>query len=569
MDGPDADSGLHFPDVPKLELDQLIDQLVDRAHGVKRAQGRLRALLRAIEAVTGELSLESVLRNTVEAARELTSARYAAIATVGSDGGIDRFLPTGVDAEIAARIGRLPQGKGLLGVLLTEPQPIRLAHLADDARSVGFPPGHPPIDSFLGVPIHVRGTVFGSLYLGDSEKGAFTVDDEQLLVALASASGTAISNARLFDESHLQQRWLAASVEISAKLLGNQRDDPLQIIARRALELADADAAILSVLTDDQQALTVQVAVGPGADALVGQSFARDQTIGGLAVELDRPLLRSADNAERPSVLEPIVEAGPVMALPLRGAQQIRGVLTVARRTGRRPFTDSDLTMAAGFASQASVALELADSRASGEKVVLLEDRERIARDLHDHVIQELFAIGLSLESVVASLGPDDAAAQRIRERVEDIDRTIRRIRTSIFALRGSLDLVAGGLRQHVLDVAEDLTPALGFSPAVSFSGPVDLATSVELADDVVAAVRETLANVAKHARATSVTVSVEVTSDDVRVTVVDDGIGLRTSSRSSGIANLRARAQSYDGTFTVVANPTGGTIATWTARVS
>jgi signal transduction histidine kinase len=311
------------------------------------------------------------------------------------------------------------------------------------------------------------------------------------------------------------------------------------------------------------------VAFGAGADKLVGQRFSPDETLGGYAIQVGRPLLRTAETAERPSVLLPVIESGPVMALPLQGAQDMRGVLTLARRSGRQPFSAAELTMAAGFASHASVALELTDSRNNGQKVALLEDRERIARDLHDHVIQELFAIGLSLESVVVGLGPEDAAAQRIKERVEDIDRTIRRVRTSIFALRGSLDLVADGLRQQVLDVAEDLTPALGFAPSVTFSGLVDLGPTAELADDVVAAVRESLANVAKHAHADNASVAVEVTSSQVRVTVTDDGVGIGTPARSSGTANLHTRAVEHGGSFTIVPRTGGGTVATWIAALN
>ena len=222
--GPRA--SLHFPDVPKLELDELIDQLVERAEGVRRAQGRLRALLHAIETVTGDLSLEVVLRNIVQAACELAGARYGALGVIGPDGLLEQFIHHGMDEQTAAQIGSLPQGKGLLGALITDPQPIRLVHMDDDGRSAGFPLGHPPMDSFLGVPLRVRDEVFGNLYLTDSDKGEFSAEDEELVVALALAAGTAISNARLYAESRLQQRWLNASVEIGARLLSAERRGP-------------------------------------------------------------------------------------------------------------------------------------------------------------------------------------------------------------------------------------------------------------------------------------------------------------------------------------------------------
>lgn len=561
----DAGAHLRFPDVPKLELDELIDQLVDRAQEVKRAQGRLRSLLRAIEMVVGDLSLDVVLRNVVAAARELTGARYAALGVIGSDGGLDQFIHSGMGPDLVERIGSLPQGKGVLGALISEPRPIRLAHISDDARSAGFPPGHPPMDSFLGVPIHVRDEVFGNLYLTESPKAAFTAEDEELVAALALAAGTAISNARLYAESRLQQRWLSASAEIGRQLLANDGEDPLRLVARRAMDIADADLVSVALLTEDRNSLVVEVAFGKGADTLIGQRFRLEETFGGRAIDEARPLLLFADEDDgRRAHASSVIDTGPVMVLPLRGTEEIRGVLSIARLRGRGLFSWNDLEMAAGFASHASVALELADSRSNEQKVVLLEDRERIARDLHDHVIQELFAIGLSLESVAAMLGPDAVPGMRIQERVEDIDRTIRRIRTSIFALRGPLDLVADGLRQRILSIGSDLTAPLGFAPHISFSGLVDLAVSADLSDDVAAVVRETLTNVAKHAHATEVSVDVTVTPAGVSVTVTDNGVGLGTSSRRSGLGNLRARADARGGSFEISPGLSGGTTAIW-----
>jgi signal transduction histidine kinase len=257
------------------------------------------------------------------------------------------------------------------------------------------------------------------------------------------------------------------------------------------------------------------------------------------------------------------------MVLPLRGTGQPRGVLSIVRQRGRQAFTSSDLAMAAGFASHASVALELADSRAAEQKVVLLEDRDRIAMDLHDHVIQELFAIGLNLEGVAAQLATgNERLAERVRHGVEDIDRTIRRIRTSIFELRGNIVATGGGLRQRVLEVTSECTAPLGFAPHVAFAGLVDITPDAELMDDVVACVRETLTNVAKHARATSAVVDVALTADELTVTVSDNGVGATGATRSSGTANLRARAEKRGGSFEMSPAPSGGTVVKWKVRV-
>jgi len=566
---PDTGPWLRFPDVPKLELDELIDQLVDRAQDVKRAQGRLRALLRAIETVTGDLALEVVLRNVVEAGCELAHAQYGALGVIGPDGGLEQFITVGVDDETAARIGPLPQGKGLLGALITDPRPIRLRHMTDDSRSTGFPPNHPPMESFLGVPIHVRDEVYGNLYLANSDRGEFGADDEELVIALALAAGTAISNARLFQESAMQQRWLEASVEIGAQLLSASGEDPLRVVARRAIEIADADIVSVGLLTPDGESFVVEEAFGNRAAELIGRSFPLAGSLPGRVLAEGVPMLAPITSGDElpATYLSLVIEVGPLMVLPLRGTGAPRGVLSLCRARGRQAFSARDLAMADGFASHASVALELADSRAAEQKLVLLEDRDRIAMDLHDHVIQELFAIGLSLEATATQLD-DDAVAQRLRTRVEDIDRTIRRIRTSIFELRGMLGSAGDGLRQRVLDVSADLTAALGFVPNVTFSGVLDPRLTDALIDDVVACVRETLTNVAKHARAKSAMVDLSLAGEVLTVMVTDDGIGFRGTTRSSGTANLGARAQKWSGTFALAPGSAGGTTATWTVRV-
>jgi signal transduction histidine kinase len=566
---PDDESRLRFPDIPKLELDELIDQLVDRAQDVKRAQGRLRSLLRAIETVTGDLALEVVLRNVVESACELAYAQYGALGVIGPDGGLERFITVGVDEETAARIGPLPEGKGLLGALIADPRPIRLRHMTDDPRSTGFPPNHPPMESFLGVPIHVRDEVFGNLYLANSQRGEFNTDDEELVIALALATGTAISNARLLEESRVQQRWLEASIEIGAQLLSDSGEDPLRVVARRAIEIADADIVTVGLVTPDGEAYVIEEAFGLGAEELLGRQIPLAGSLAGMVLESgEAVLVPAAVNGETPPThLALVMEAGPLMALPLRGTGASRGVLSLGRTRGRQTFSPRDLSMAGGFASHASVALELADSRAAEHKLALLEDRDRIAMDLHDHVIQELFAIGLSLEATATAV-PDEDLGQRLRQRVEDIDRTIRRIRTSIFELRGMLAGAGAGLRQKVLEVTTGLAPALGFSPQVAFAGVLDVRLPDDLVDDVVACVRETLSNVAKHARASAVTVDLSLAGSALTVTVTDDGVGVRDNTRSSGTANLRARAQRWGGSFTLVPGAVGGSMATWTVRV-
>jgi signal transduction histidine kinase len=569
----DVESGasLSFPDGPKLDLDALIDQLVERARGVQRAQGRLRGLLRANEMVTGDLGLETVLRHIIQAACELAGARYGALGVIAHDGGLEQFIHVGMDVETVALIGQLPEGKGLLGALITDPRPIQLEHITDDPRSSGFPANHPPMESFLGVPVRVRGEVFGNLYLTESLTGQFTAEDEELVRSLAVTAGTAISNARLYNESTLQQRWLSASAEIGAQLLASSGEDPLRMIARRASEITEADLVTVVLLTGDGSEVMVEVAVGPGAEGLLGETFPLAKILAGKAITDKAPLLlrSAAEIPDRRSHLAAVIEPGPLMVIPLVGTGQAVGALTIARAIGRPAFSSADLGMAAGFANHASIAIELAAARSDQQRVVLLEDRDRIARDLHDHVIQQLFAIGMSLEGVAAMVGSNDAAVQKLHERVADIDRTIRQIRTSIFELRGPLGGGPDGIRSRLLEIASDVTTMLGFAPGVAFSGPVDLVLTGGLADDVAACLREALTNVAKHARATSVSVDITVAANEVTVGVSDNGVGVGPSPRSSGIANLRIRAEQRNGTFELVARPSGGTQLIWKAPIT
>jgi signal transduction histidine kinase len=553
---------------PKLRLDELIDQLVDHAQDVRRAEDRLRALLDANDLITSDLALDKVLRHIAEAARSVADAKYAALGVTAHDGGLEQFIHVGIDDDVARRIGPLPQGKGLLGALIQDPRPIRLERMTDDPRSVGFPPHHPPMTSFLGVPILVRGEVFGNLYLTESRHGAFTAEDESLVSSLARAAGTAISNARLYQEARVKQRWLSASIDIGAHLLASEGEDPLRMVARYASDIADADLVSVGVLTEDGQDLLVEVAIGDRADELLGQRFPLAGALAARAVSTRSPLLiRSPeDGGDDIPVMTLLVEAGPIMVIPLLGTNKVHGVLNIVRKRGSVSFSPTDLDMAAGFANQASVALEIATAQADQQRIALLEDRDRIARDLHDHVIQQLFAIGMSLQGLAVLAGDDSRVADQLRARVDDLDRTIRQIRTSIFALRGALGGPATGLRSAVLAVAEELRPALGRPPGVTFDGAVDSLVTGDLADDVLACVREGLTNAAKHANARHVEVDVAADPAQVAVRVTDDGRGIASGPAYSGLSNLRARAEGRGGTFEIRTPAAGGTELIWKA---
>lgn len=551
-----------------LPIERLLSELVERATDVLDAQVRLRRLLAANRAIIGELNLSLVLRRIIVAARDLVGARYGALGVIGDDGTLEQFIHVGMDDEIVTRIGQLPKGRGLLGALIEDPHPIRLSHIDQDHRSSGVPEGHPPMSSFLGVPIRSRNEVYGNLYLAEREKGTFTAEDEELVQSLAATAGIAIENARLYEESHQREDWLQASAEISSLLLSARTArtfEPLQLIVDTVRRLADADVVTLVVPADEPDLLEVAVASGQGAAELKGMQYAAQDTLVARAMDSGRGLRLGPydQGAKYPIHLAQVVDVGAVMAVPLSGEEGPQGAIAVGRLKGRRGFASTDLEMAEAFANHAAIARELVEARADQQRLAVLEDRDRIARDLHDHVIQRLFAAGLSVQSV-ATVTRDDKVSRRLGQVVDDLDGTIRQIRTTIFQLRG-FDREDPGLRSAVIDVVAHLAPLLGFTPDVRFSGPVDLVARGAIVDEVQAVVREALTNAVKHAAATALLLEVRAQGDALTVEVVDNGVGFREPAERSGLANLHSRAQAHDGSLAVTASPTGGTQLTWT----
>ncbi len=528
---------------------------------------RLRRLLDVVPHVTGELDLGQVLDRIIRAAVDLVDARWGALGVIGPDGGLERFVHIGMAPPEVTAIGHLPEGHGILGAVIDSGEAIRLAHLADDPRSVGFPAHHPSMDAFLGVPIRIRDRVFGNLYLTNQSGGPeFSDEDQRLVGSLAAVAAIAIENARLYDQSVRRERWSTALAEVTAALLSEDTVDILAVLAERVASVIDSELVCVIVAdgTDDgQPMLRVDTARGVGADELVGRRYPADGTLSGRAMATGT--IASLDTSDQP---DSVVRDGPsaAMALPVRAGDQMLGALTVYRAADAARFTDAERAMAAEFALQAGVAIELTRGRADRQRLVLVEDRSRIARDLHDHVIQRLFGTGLALQAVGAR---NPAAADAIAAQVDAIDAAIGEIRTAIFALapRPGSDTA---LRHRLLDVATEAAAGLANPPLVTFSGPVDLLVTGPLADDVLAVARESLANAARHAQATRVEVSVSVDDDQVVVTVDDDGIGIpATVDRASGTRNLDDRARRRGGAFDLTARAGGGTRARWAVPVA
>jgi len=557
----EPDGSIAFPDGPRSELERTIGELVGRAEQVLRTQGRLRSLLHANRIIVEELELAQVLRRIAEAAVSLVDAQYGALGVIAPDGQLEQFIHVGMPDDQAASIGHLPEGRGLLGAVIDERRSIRLEHLSDDPRSAGFPAHHPDMDGFLGVPIRVRDEVYGNLYLTNRNGGSFSQEDEELVTALAATAGAAIDNARLFDDSRRRQRWSAALAEVTSALLSGSSDDVLGVVADRVASVIDADLVCVVVPLDDEL-LLVDTARGEGSSELSGLRYPAAGSL--VAAALESGQVAATSEAEGIGSADGRPAWGPTVAIPLVAFARPLGALTISRAIGSTRFTSAELEMAADFATQASVAIELARGRADRQRLELVEDRNRIARDLHDHVIQRLFGSGMSLQAI-ASTAPE-ATRFAIAEQVDAIDAAIAEIRTAVYALTARA-AESPALRHRVLDVVAEASSGLASAPRLTFGGPVDLLLDGPLADDVVAVVREGLSNVVRHASARTADVSIVVDEHRVVVTIDDDGRGMaHASRRSSGTANLRARAEQHGGELTLTGREAGGTRLSWIA---
>ena len=554
--------GLSFPDGPRLELDQALATLLTHVERVIVAQGRLRALLTATQAVAEGLDLPRVLSRITETATELVNAEYGALGVISPEGDqLDEFVVAGLSDEEVKRIGRLPSGHGLLGALIADPRPIRLPQMADDPRASGFPPHHPRMESFLGVPIRIRGQVYGNLYMTNRRDGLFTDEDEQLLAALAVSAGIAIGNARLHGETQTRARWMTAAEELSAALLSSPTDTAFDLLATRALDVADAASAAVLLIGADDAALRVAGVRGVDEETLLGASLDPSRVCAGPVLRDAAPLSRPRETCDEPDPLR--VRSGdvdgPVMAVPLRTSSRFWGVLCVARDPDARRFTSTELESATDLASRASIALELSHAREERQRSLLVDDRARIARDLHDHVIQQLFGTGLSLQAVASGM-PAGAQSERIDDAVGQIDDAISQIRTVVFALSQRDE---SSLRHRVLDVVGQLSASLTRPPAIRFTGPVDHVIVEDLSDEVVGVARELLSNAVRHAEASRISVEVAALDGWITVHVEDDGTGLDPDAPRSGLANLTTRARRRGGELTLGSSD-AGTSALW-----
>lgn len=503
------------------------------------------ALLDAVTAISSDLDLRSVLTRIVEAATALTDARYGALGVIGADGTLTEFVTTGIDDRLHALIGDLPRGRGILGLLIREPEPIRLADLRDHPASVGFPEHHPPMGTFLGVPVRIRGTVFGNLYLTEKRGGGeFTEQDELLVEALARTAGLVVENARAYGLSERRRQWLEASADVAEALQPPvQVERGLRRITVTARSVSGARAA--AVLTADGSGRTT--ACDPVDEALVSHA-------------LDEVVAQVAAAGPRPDPATTTTDAGlDAVVIQLRAHLAPAGLLVALFDPGSRDAEESELL--ASFADQAALSLDRAQAVTDREELAVISDRERIARDLHDVVIQRLFATGLQLQGVALLAGKDSDVATRLDAAVGALDDTIAAIRGTIFELQHRQ---GPSLRAEVRALVREYVPVLGFSPIVRTTGPVDTAVPAHVHQQLLPVLREAISNVARHALAESAEVEVVVTDAEVRLVVSDDGTGVAGDRVESGLRNARRRAADLGGHLEVSGNEPRGTVLTW-----
>ena len=488
-----------------------------------------RRLLDAVLAVAGDLDLESVLSRVVTAACELVDARYGALGVVDEDGeGLSAFVHHGVDEATVRRIGQLPEGRGVLGLLIEQPTPLRLDDISSHPLAAGFPPGHPPMGAFLGAPVRVGERVFGNLYLTEKSDGSsFTEQDEELIVGLAGVAGAAIANARLYEEARERETWRAAVLEIAGTVLdGAPSVNVRRRVAELGMNLVNADVGCVVEGHDDGLWVLASVGDGPREGFVeVSSSYALDVL----------------DHGEPVRGPHGAILARPAMWVPIRTGDGVVAALGVGRDT---PFTKREEQLLAGFGEQVSFAWTFDQAQSDLRRLSVVEDRERIGRDLHDTVIQRLFATGLSLQALQRHCEDRPEVARRLDSAVDEIDATVKEIRSTIFALQSSGE-PGRGVRSQVLGIVEEVSQILPRSPRVRFDGPIDTVVPPTALEHLLPMIREALTNVGKHARASDVEVEIVADHAGLRLRVVDDGRGIEPDAGGGfGLDNLHDRSR-------------------------
>ncbi len=564
------DSGSAFAGLGQRGLVGRMHQQLDE---LLASRDQMEQLLQVIVEIGSDLELDATLRRIVVAARQLTAAPYGALAIRDRDGMLIAFVHEGIDVDHARRIGHLPVGKGVLSLSLFDTPALLLDDLTQHPAAVGFPEHHPAMQAFLGVPITIRGKVFGNLYLTHDEPGRlFSESDEMAARALAFAAAVAIDNAQLFERERVAVKWMEASREITTALLSSAEPNrmPLQLIAERACALTEAEQAIVLVPVDDElprdevDMLVISAAVGMNVSEVIGQRIPVDASTSGAVFRSGEPMITEALSYPIPAFTD--VGQRSAILVPLRAHDEVAGVIAVARGAERPPFDDSYLDLVCDFATHAAIALMLAAGREHARQLTLVAERERIAHDLHDHVIQRLFAAGMDLQGTVARVRSPEVG-DRLNRTLDDLQTIIEEIRTTIFQLKSPSEN-DGGFRNRIQRVVADLTEDRDIITTVRLHGPLT-AVGGELAEHAEAVTAEAVSNAVRHSGASRLTIEVSV-ADMVTVDIIDNGCGMPLDNpRRSGLANMVYRAEQVGGRCEITTPPEGGTRVHWTAPLT
>jgi signal transduction histidine kinase len=536
-------------------------------------------LFTAVVSVAAGLELNSTLRRIVTNAVELVDATYGALGVLDSDGSVVEFIHVGIPESEALRIGNLPEGKGILGLITENPAPLRLVNISEHPQSVGFPQDHPSMSTFLGVPVRVRGEIFGNLYLTEKKNGKlFTAQDERTVMALAAAAAVAIENARLFELTRQRELWQAAISEIgTAVLSGKDSGETLNLIAGKSRNLTDAMATIIA-LPNTRGELTIEIVstteststAGLNLNRWIGEPvppnsiIERSYNAGASVIEQECMLW---ENIETPKEQAIGASFGAAVALPLRTSDRVLGVLLLMWPQGLRMAGREVIDLVESFASQAALTLVLSEAQHDKENLAVLEDRERIGRDLHDLVIQRVFAAGMMLQGASQLAGTDSPPAQKIDQAIDELDETIREIRQTIFDLHENDG--SQGLRELITREVKSSSIALGFAPKLNLSGAIDSRVSRDQGDNLIAVIRESLTNCAKHAHASMVAIDIDVNESQLTCVVKDDGVGYTSTEHRSGLKNMENRARDLGGTFAIAGMAESGTQLNWSVPLA
>jgi signal transduction histidine kinase len=548
---------------PESLADPLRAALV-RVENLVAGEERLRSLLDAVSAVAGDLDLHATLERIVAAAAGLADAKYAALGVIDPSGeGLVDFITYGMSAQTVAGIGHQPQGHGILGLIIEEPHPLRLHDLSHHPASYGVPVNHPPMHSFLGVPVRIRDSVFGNLYLTDKrDSGDFTQEDEHAVIALAATAAVAIENARLFERLLRREKWLAATAQIQQTLLGTvDTTIVLALIAEKARSISEAELALV-VLQQNDGTLRVEANAGTG-DNVTGTTLPREGALSDVVEHGATVIL--AEGVQLPG----LKHLASALLVPFSGPSGAGGALLIGSGTGAefRALDDDDLQALRGFAAQAALGMDRAQAQTDRASLAILADRDRIGRDLHDLVIQRLFATGLTLQGLARRSDSAEVSAN-VSAVVDDLDATIRDIRGAIFEL-GSSE-ARGSLRNQIKALASAAGPMLGLKPHVTLLGPLDSAVPDAVRPHLVAVIVEALSNVGRHAAGSKVDVELRIEGEGAQAAVVlevrDNGKGFTPDGDGSGLQNMRDRAAQVGGTSSFVSAPGDGTTIRWQA---